>query len=85
MTVDRSRGVGRHALSPTTNRIKKDEIPPGGLDTLTPERDGESDIPASPGNTPAGLVLSVCVCVRVLYSSKAEKNKDQTVLTKIQR
>lgn len=33
MTVDRSRGVDRHALSPTTNRIKKDEIPPGGLDT----------------------------------------------------
>lgn len=62
MTVDRSRGVDRHALSPTTNRIKKDEIPPGGLDTLTPERDGRSDISASPGNTPAGLCLSVCVC-----------------------
>ena len=65
MTVDRSRGVDRHALSPTANRIKKDEIRPGGLDTLTPESDGRSDIAASPGNTPAGLcfTLRVCVCV----------------------
>lgn len=68
MTVDRSRGVDRHALSPTTNRIKRDEIPPRGLDTLTPERDGRSDISASPGNTPAGLCLSVCV--GVLLSSE---------------
>lgn len=43
MTVDRSRGVGRHASSPTANRIKKDEIPPGGLDTLTPGREAGSD------------------------------------------
>lgn len=59
MTVDRSRAVDRHALSPTTNRIKRDEIPPGGWDTLTPERDGRSDISASPGNK------CVCVCVGV--------------------
>lgn len=62
MTVDRSRGVGRHALSPATNRIKTDELPPGGLDT--PERDGRNDIPASSGNTPAGLCVCMCVCVR---------------------
>lgn len=60
MTVDRSRGVGRHASSPTANRIKKDEIPPGGLDTLTPGREAGSDNSASSGNTPAGR--SVCVC-----------------------
>lgn len=65
MTVDRSRGVDRQASSSTTNRIKKDGIPPGGLDTLTPERDGRSDISASPGNTPAGLGLGVCVCIYV--------------------
>lgn len=63
MTVDRSRGADRQAVCSTTNRIKKDGIPPGGLDTLTPERDRRSDISASPGNTPAGLGLSVCVCV----------------------
>lgn len=63
MTVDRSRGADRQAVCSTTNRIKKDGIPPGGLDTLTPERDRRSDISAPPGNTPAGLGLSVCVCV----------------------
>lgn len=63
MTVDRSRGVDRQAVSSSTNRIKKDGIPPEGLDTLTPERDGRSDISASPGNTPAGLGLSVRVCM----------------------
>lgn len=70
MTVDRSRGVDRQAVSSSTNRIKKDGIPPQGLDTLTPERDGRSDISASPGNTPAGLGLSVCVCMCALFSSE---------------
>ena len=69
MTVDRSRGVDRQSVSSTTNRIKKDGIPPGGLDTLTPERDGRSDISASPGNTPAGLGLSVCACACVCWTS----------------
>lgn len=69
MSVDRSRGVDRQSVSSTTNRIKKDGIPPGGLDTLTPERDGRSDISASPGNTPAGLGLSVCACARVCWTS----------------
>lgn len=68
MTVDKSRGVERQAVSSSTNRIKKDGIPPGGLDTLTPESDGRSDISASPCNTPAGLGLTVCACV--LYSSE---------------
>ncbi|KAK5608048.1 hypothetical protein CRENBAI_005527, partial [Crenichthys baileyi] len=55
MSVDRSRGADRQAVSSTTNRIKRDGIPPGGPDTLTPERDRRNDIFASPGNTPAGL------------------------------
>lgn len=63
MTVDRSRGTGGQALSSTANRIKKDGIPPGGLDTLSPKRDGRSDISATSGNTPAGLRLSLCPCV----------------------
>lgn len=62
MTVDRSRGVGRHALSPATNRIKTDELPPGGLDT--PEKDGRNDSAASSGNRPAGLCVCMCVCAR---------------------
>lgn len=45
MTVDRSRGVDRHALSPTTNRIKKDEIPPGGLDTHQRAMEGATSLP----------------------------------------
>lgn len=69
MTVDRSRGVDRQALSSTTNRIKKDGIPPGGLDILTPERDGGSDISTSPGNTPAGVGFSVGVCACVCFTS----------------
>lgn len=67
MTVDRSRGVGRHALSPATNRIKTDELPPGGLDT--PERDGRNDVAASSGNSAAGLSVCMCVCTRECVSA----------------
>lgn len=61
MTVDRSRGADREAASSSTNRIKKDGIPPKGLDTLTPERDGRTDS-ASPGNTAAGRVYTHVCC-----------------------
>lgn len=81
MTVDRSRGIDRQAQSPTTNRIKKDEIPPGGLDTLTPERDGRSDISASPGNTPAGPGLSVCMCMSVCSASGWMDREIRTKIT----
>lgn len=68
MTVDTSRGVDHQAVSSSTNRIKRDGIPPGGLDALTPERDGRNDNTASPGNTAARMGLSVHVCL--LHSSE---------------
>lgn len=72
MSVDRSRGADRQAVSSTTNRIKRDGIPPGGPDALTPERDRRNDISASTGNTPAGLGLSVEACVCFVVLQKGE-------------
>lgn len=45
MTVDRSRGADRQALSSTTNRIKRDGIPPGGLDTHQREIEAATSLP----------------------------------------
>lgn len=68
MTVDRSRGVDRQALSSTTNRIKKDGIPPGGLDTLTPERWKERHLCLVWQYTRRTGFKCVCTCV--LYFSE---------------
>lgn len=78
MTADKCRGLGRRAVTSSTNRIKKDGNPPGGLDTLTPERGREGGSNVSLPRlekTPAGVGLDVCVCLHELFRGWTKKWK----------